>query len=115
MSPMTQTMSDMNRNLIIDAELTEPPSEVSVFRDVTLYSKVFLSMYVLLECDQDMKDLYWYWLKKRGAYDFVDAILTPGEELGISIRYRKGNVTVHRLTVETLQFTLDRIKVLSSA
>lgn len=102
-----------NSNLIIDAELTEPPSEVSVFRDVTLYSKVFMSLYVLIECEQDMKDLYWYWLKKRGAYDFIDAILTPGEELGITIKNGKGSVSVHKLTVETLQFTLNRIKTLS--
>ena len=101
-----------NNNLIIDAELTEPPSEVSVFRDVTLYSKVFMSLYVLLECESDMKDLYWYWLKRRGAYDFVDAILTPGEEQGIVISYKKGNVSVNMLTVETLQFTLSRIKTL---
>ena len=103
----------MNSNLIIDAGLTEPPSEVSVFRDVTLYSKVFLSLYVLLECEQDMKDLYWYWLRNRGAYDFVDAILTPGEEFGITIRYEKGSVSVNRLTVETLQPTLSKIKTLS--
>lgn len=102
-----------NSNLIIDAELTEPPSEVSVFRDVTLYSKVFMSLYVLIECEQDMKDLYWYWLKSRGAYDFIDAILTPGEELGITIKSGKGSVSVHKLTVETLQFTLSRIKTLS--
>ena len=102
------------RNLIIDAHFTEPPSEVEVFRDVTLYSKIFLSMYVFLECGQDMKDMYWYWLKKHGAYDFVDAILTPGEELGISIRYRKGNVSVHKITAESLQFILNRLKVLSN-
>ena len=103
----------MNGNLIIEAGLTEPPSEVSVFRDVTLYSKIFLSLYVLLECDQDMKDMYWYWLKRRGAYDFIDEILTPGEELGITIRNGRGSVTVHKLTAETLQFTLNRIKTLS--
>ena len=70
-------------NLIIDASLSEPPSEVSVFRDVTLYSNVFLNYNILIECDTDMKDLYDYWLKIRGAFDFVDDFVVYDEENGL--------------------------------
>jgi len=36
--------------LIISSKLTAPPSEVALFRDITLYSSVFLEKKVLLEC-----------------------------------------------------------------
>ena len=64
---MTKIKKQMS-NLIVDADLTEPPSETAVFRDVTLYAKVFLNHDVLIECDRDVVDLYWYWLKRRGAF-----------------------------------------------
>ena len=65
--------------LLIDAKLTEPPSEISVFRDITLYS-TFLNYDVLLECEEDVKDLYWYWLRNRGAFDYVSDIVKIGLE-----------------------------------
>tara|TARA_B100000676_G_C18030843_1_gene818588 strand:- start:503 stop:817 length:315 start_codon:yes stop_codon:yes gene_type:complete len=97
-------------NVIIDADLTNPPSEVAVFRDITMYSKVFLNYDVLLECVSDMKDVYWYWLKRRGAFDFVDDFVTFDEERGISIRPKKGTITIKYLRVEELNKVIYLLK-----
>lgn len=100
-------------NLIIDAELTEPPSEVPVFRDITLYSKIFLEMMVLLKCQSDMKDLYWYWLKNRGAFDFVEDIIEEGMEPGIILGSENATIKIKYLRVENLNYVIDRLKNIS--
>lgn len=65
--------------LIFDCELTEPPSSVSCFRDVTLYSKVFLDCENLIKCPRGTKTMYWNWIKRYGAHDFVDQIILKEE------------------------------------
>tara|TARA_A200000159_G_C7333195_1_gene343873 strand:+ start:1125 stop:1433 length:309 start_codon:yes stop_codon:yes gene_type:complete len=100
-------------NLIINAELTEPPSEVAVFRDVTLYSSSFLDMAVLLLCNPEMKDLYWYWLRKRGAFDFVSDIVGVDENAsGIKIAQSSANIVVKYLRNENLNYVISRLKCL---
>ena len=101
-------------NFIIDAELTEPPSVVSVFRDVTLYSNVFLDMEVLLLCQADMKDLYWYWLKNRGAFDFVEDIVSNRVEPGYIMATKQANIQIKFLRAETLSFVIQRLKRLKN-
>ena len=89
--------------LIIDAELTEPPSETSVFRDITLYSTIFLNYEVLLQCEKDAKDLYWYWLKNRGAFDFVEDFVEKNQESGITMASQHANIVVKFLRNDELQ------------
>ena len=74
--------------LLINGFLTEPPSETTLFRDITLYASVFKDMDVVIESDPDMKDLYYNWLKKHGAFDFVQDIVNYNVESGLSIRYK---------------------------
>lgn len=105
---MTKIKKQMS-NLIVDADLTEPPSETAVFRDVTLYAKVFLNHDVLIECDRDVVDLYWYWLKRRGAFDFVDDFIDIGVEFGIRLNSGGGSIVVNRLSAETLGFVINRL------
>ena len=94
-------------NLIIDSSLSEPPSEVSCFRDVTLYSKIFVFEDVLLECPKVTRSLYWKWLKKHGAHDFIsDLILITDSESGIKISPTKGNITVSQITSDTLSHVI---------
>ena len=100
-------------NIIVDADLTEPPSEVSVFRDVTLYVKVFLKHDLLIECDNDVVDLYWYWLKSRGAFDYVDDFVNAEMvEGGIRVARSGTGIIVERLTVETLGYVVNRLSFL---
>ena len=103
----------MNRNLIVDAVLTEPPSEHSVFRDVSMYASVFLELNVLVECSKSDFDLYWYWLKSRGAFDFVDDFVEPGMESGILISCIRGNISVQTLSAETLNCVINQLKHLA--
>lgn len=84
--------------LLIDGFLTEPPSETTLLRDITLYASIFKDMDVLIEAEQEMKDLYYKWLKDHGAFDFVQDIVGYNIESGLSIRYkfskRKGGLGV---------------------
>tara|TARA_B100001093_G_scaffold317410_1_gene302806 strand:+ start:17562 stop:17876 length:315 start_codon:yes stop_codon:yes gene_type:complete len=97
-------------NLIIDADLTNPPSEISVFRDITLYSKVFLNMDILLECDSEDKDIYYYWLKNRGAFDYVDDFINCEQERGLTIRSSRATITIKYLRVEELNKVIYLLK-----
>lgn len=98
--------------LIIDATLTEPPSEVSCFRDVTLYASCFIKKRIVLECEDTMKDIYWKWLKRYGAFDYVDDIIEPFSESDISIRPMRGNITVPSIDSANLRFILQRLEEL---
>lgn len=97
-------------NLIIDADLTNPPSEISVFRDITLYSKVFLNLDVLLECESEHKDIYYYWLKNRGAFDYVDDFVAIKEENGVTIRASNATIQIKYLRVEELNNIIYLLK-----
>ena len=89
--------------LRIEAALCEPPSSITAFRDATLYSTVFARFDVLLECELGTRSLYWQWLKKNGAHDFVKSLILPGEELNTPlIAIKSANIRVDRITAETL-------------
>tara|TARA_X000001036_G_C20106911_1_gene573577 strand:+ start:29 stop:337 length:309 start_codon:yes stop_codon:yes gene_type:complete len=66
--------------VIYDCILTEPPSSVHCFRDVSLYSKTFLECDNLVECPKGTKTIYWKWLKGHGAHDFVDGLILRSEK-----------------------------------
>lgn len=96
-------------NIIIDAGLSEPPSEIACFRDVTLYGTCFLNANVLVECQSAMKDIYYQWLKSHGAYDFIKEIVKPQEELGFRIGYEGSNFLIERITVHNLNMIITRL------
>jgi hypothetical protein len=90
-------------NLVIDGNLTYPPSEISCVRDVTLYSAIWGDFTVLVEIEREYRDQLWYHLKSYGAYDFIDAIVSPGREPGFRISDQpKSNLLVDRISCETL-------------
>jgi hypothetical protein len=95
--------------LIIDATLTEPPSEVSAFRDITLYSSIFLNYDVLIECERQTQDLYWYWLKNRGAFDFIEDFVEKNQEHGITMRSKQANIVVKFLRNEDLNQVIKKL------
>lgn len=61
--------------LAIDARLSAPPSRPLVFRDVTLYGKVFCHYDVVATCSRDEQDFYVTWFRRYGLFDFVDALV----------------------------------------
>ena len=74
-------------NLIIVSTLLDtPPSDNLAIRYVTMEASSGLNLPVLIEVEQDMKDLYYSYMKKLGLMDFVDQYVTPEEsEEGIRI------------------------------
>jgi len=66
-------------NLIIPAELCEPPSEGLMFRHLLMVSKYDLLYCNLVFCQEDMVDLYYHYMKKKFIFDFVDDIVTQKE------------------------------------
>lgn len=65
--------------VIYDSVLTEPPSSVYCFRDVTLYVKVFCEKDNIIKCPKGTRSMYWKWIKKYGAHDFIDQLITDYE------------------------------------
>ena len=100
--------------LRIEAALSEPPSSISAFRDTTLYATVFRQLDVLLECEEGTRSLYWKWLKKNGAHDFVRDLIFPYEEnFTPRLARRDANIRVDNLTAKNLPFVTSSIKALT--
>ncbi|MBT7437972.1 MAG: hypothetical protein HN786_05050 [Cellvibrionales bacterium] len=97
--------------LIIDSALSEPPSEVSCFRDVTLYAKVYCCEDVLLRCKNGTRSIYWDWLKRHGAHDFISYLLTEDEtECGFTISTTKGNLNIPKIHAGNLAFIINSLR-----
>lgn len=105
------------RTLIINAELTNPPSTISSFRDLTLFCKLKhgYRLDIILECEQDEKDIYFSWLRPKGALDFVKYIITPQEQepgFRVDTKVRiSPTIVVNRIIPENMQILLSRISV----
>ena len=95
-------------NLLIEASLSEPPSEVSCFRDVTLYAKTFIFDDVLLVCESGTRSFYWEWLKRHGAHDYISYLAKAEEDInGLSIHPKTGDFIVDRINSWTLNSIID--------
>ncbi len=68
-----------NDILVIADPFVEPPSEILPFRTVTQISHYNLGLDVLLHTTQDMKDIFYKWMKPKGMMDFVIYILNELE------------------------------------
>ncbi len=72
-------------NVILIAELSEPPSDSLMFRHLTQIVK-YQNFNVLVESPKDMIDSYFHYMKKRGIFDYIDDILPrPCYEDGIRL------------------------------
>jgi hypothetical protein len=90
-------------NLIIESSLTEPPSSISCFRDVTLYGKTFVFEDILVVCKKGTRSIYWKWLKKHGAHDFISYLLRDDEtENGFLIHTKRGNLITDKIDASNL-------------
>ena len=97
--------------LIIESFLTEPPSEISCFRDVTLYAKTYIFEDVLLLCPLGTRGVYWNWIKKHGAHDFISQLITeyekePGYKIGIA---PGSNFITDRITCDNLNQIINSL------
>jgi|TARA_R110000751_G_scaffold299853_1_gene411337 hypothetical protein len=105
-------------NLIISAGLTEPPTETFPFRHLTSVSKCDYKLDVLIEAEQEMKDLYYSFLLKRGMFDYIQDIITPEEkENGIRIDYELNypkTVVAKTIRFENESLLLKHIAILTA-
>jgi hypothetical protein len=69
--------------LIVDAPLCSPPSELSSFRDISLYAKIYDYEDVLLVAEKGERSYYWDWMAKNGIRDYISDIITPRETLDL--------------------------------
>jgi hypothetical protein len=101
-------------NLIIESALTEPPSSIACFRDVSLYGKTFVFEDVLVVCKKGTRSIFWRWLKQHGAHDFISYLLREDEiEDGFLMHTQKGDVVVDKIDAFNLSFllrTFNRIR-----
>ena len=97
--------------VILDAELSDPPSSRTCFRDATLYANIFTEASVLVECSPGTIDMYWRWLKMGGAMDFVEQLVRFGEEDGLTIRRKYGgSLNLERLDEVSLSRVISFLK-----
>lgn len=100
-------------NLIINADLSNPPSSRISLRELTFYAHHFMKYSVLLETDNN-KDLYFKYLKGM-ALDFVEDITRVGEEDGLRIEIiptYAPSILVDRINAYTLNYLLRNIGVI---
>ncbi len=98
-------------NLIIDCSLCEPPSEISCFRDVTLYGKVYCFEDVLMICPKGTRTSYWGWLKSYGAHDYISYLLTYSEpEAGILMHPQDGDIIIKSITCNNISEIISVLK-----
>lgn len=100
--------------VIIDAELSAPPSEVCLFRDITMYSTVFLKTSIVLECPREERDYYYKWLKNMCAWDYVEDFVKPKSELGISIRPSEANIVIDKIMYDNFHTIIASLQKYNS-
>jgi hypothetical protein len=99
--------------IIYDCGLTEPPSSIHCFRDVTLYSEIFLKHDNLLKCPNGARTMYWNWIKSYGAHDFIQEILKYEEDQsGINVG-KDGLIQISLLNEYNYTQLIEKIKTLS--
>jgi len=91
-------------NLLMSAEVVNPPTEVLPFRDVTSVAKCELFMTVLLEVKEDEKDMYWKFMRPRGMMDYISYIITQEEkESGFRMSLSEITISNERDIISTLR------------
>ena len=107
-----------NDILIIGDGLIEPPTDCLAFRAVTMMAHYDLNMDVLLQTTQEMKDLYYHWMKPKGLMDFIEYLLNEKEtEDGVRIDVKASypnTIVVQSIRLENQIFLLGKVKWLAN-
>ena len=97
--------------IIYDSVLTEPPSSIYCFRDVTLFSRIFLNANNILKCPRGTRSSYWKWIKNYGAHDFIEEIIIKEEkQSGLTVGIKK-NVHCNYINEINLPLVINKIKL----
>lgn len=99
-------------NLLMAGSLARPPSSVHCFRDITLYVRTFTNMNTILTCRPHNVDRTWRWLKRHGAFDYVDDIVGYDQLHGLTIApVDPCSIRVDRITEHGLSGIISRLSV----
>ena len=71
-------------------------------------------MDVVLECEPGTRSYYWLWLKSRGADDFIEQLVRPGETEGLYMGPKNANIRVDRLNYHNYEFVTNCLYSLKS-
>ncbi len=101
-------------NLLVHAGLSEPPTESLPFRYVLCCAKFEYDMSILLECEEEMKDMYWRFMRERGMFDFISDIINPLREEGLSldvkIRSRRETIITKFIKFDNQERLIEQIE-----
>lgn len=70
----------LSANLIIVADLVEPPTELWAFRQLTMLSKYDLELENLICCTEENINFYYKFLKNHGYCDYVSDFVVDVED-----------------------------------
>jgi len=105
--------------LIIVDSLVEPPSDPLAFRTITMFASHSFHMRVLFHTTQELKDVYYHWMKPKGLMDYISYILTENEnENGIRLETsytRPPSIVVNALRFDNQLSIIGSIKTLTDA
>jgi 5'-3' exonuclease len=100
-------------NLIINADLSNPPSARASIRELSFFAHEFKNYHIILETNNN-KDIYYQYL--RGiAMDYIEDITRIGEEQGLRIEMEPSfppSILVDRISVDTMSYLLRSIGVI---
>jgi hypothetical protein len=85
-------------NLLIEANLVNPPTESLALRFLTLVAKTNLHADILLQVEQEVKDFYYHYMKTFGLMDYVDDLIEPNKESGLILCSNVGDFKSYILT-----------------
>tara|TARA_R110002020_G_scaffold229241_5_gene439995 strand:+ start:1400 stop:1726 length:327 start_codon:yes stop_codon:yes gene_type:complete len=101
-------------NLLVHAGLSEPPTESLPFRYVLCCAKFECDMSILLECEEEMKDMYWKFMRERGMFDFISDIIDPLREEGLSldvkVRSRRETIITNFIKFDNQERLIEQIE-----
>lgn len=97
--------------LAVDAELSCPPSELTSFRELTMFAYMYEYEDVVAVAPRGMRSLYWAWMKNNGIRDYIKEILLPAEVAKLkaislhgdtSMRWTELGIGVNKLRIKAL-------------
>ena len=105
----------MRKLLIYSGELLNPPTDLFLFRSTNLFSKTLVGVEdILIETPPELTDIYWKWLKKNYAFDFISDFLSPETNesgLRVSLKFIKTpNIVTDRINLGNYVKILKQIE-----
>ena len=109
----------MNNDVLIIADaLVEPPSETFAFRTITMIASDNLEMDVFFHTTQEMKDLYYHWMKPKGLMDYIAYIINEQEKedgIRLDITPTTGRtIILHSITLDNQLEIIGKLRWLTS-